>query len=98
MSNIIPLGEYILVEAIQEEVLNAGGIFLMDSGKDKPGSGKVLAIWPGKIGETGKVNPIQDIAVGDIVFFAKYSPEEIEIDEKMLTLVKHASIFAKKSS
>lgn len=44
MSNIIPLGEYILVEAIQEEVLNAGGIFLMDSGKDKPGSGKVLAI------------------------------------------------------
>jgi chaperonin GroES len=98
MSNIIPLGDYVLVETIEEETLNAGGVFLMDSGKDKPGLGKVLAIWPGKIGETGVVIPIKDIEVGDIVFFAKYSPEEIEIDEKKLTLVKYASIFAKKTS
>lgn len=98
MSNIIPLGDYVLVEAIQEETLNASGIFLMDSGKDKPGSGKVLAIGGGKIAENGTVTPIQDITVGDIIFFAKYSPEEIEIDEKKLILVRHASIFAKKTS
>jgi len=44
MSKILPLGEYVLVEAIQEETLTASGIVLPDTGKEKPGSGKVLVI------------------------------------------------------
>ena len=98
MSNNIPLGDYVWIEVIQEEILNDSGIFLMDSGKDKPGSGKVLAIGGGKVAENGTVTAIKDIAVGDIIFFAKYSPEEIEVDEKKLVLVRHASIFAKKTT
>ena len=92
----MPLGEYVLVEAIQEETLTASGIVLPDTGKEKPGSGKVLAVGPGSAGEKWVVNPITDVAVGDIVFFAKYAPEEIEIDNQKYILIKHSSIFAKK--
>lgn len=95
MSKVIPLGEFVLVEAIQEETLTASGIMLPDTGKEKPGSGKVLAIWPGSMSEKG-LNAITDVAVGDIVFFAKYAPEEIEIDNERYLLIKHSSIFAKK--
>ncbi len=98
MSQILPLGEYVLVEAIQEEMLTASGIVLPDTGKDKPGSGKVLVLWPGRMTDEGQLVPIGDIAVGDVVFFAKYSPEEIEIDSKKYLLVKYSSIFAKKTA
>lgn len=48
--------------------------------------------------DEGQLVPIGDIAVGDVVFFAKYSPEEIEIDSKKYLLVKYSSIFAKKTA
>ncbi|MFA7285193.1 MAG: co-chaperone GroES, partial [Candidatus Absconditabacterales bacterium] len=98
MSKILPLGEYVLVEAIQEETLTASGIVLPDTGKEKPGSGKVLVIGPGRTMEDGKLVPIIDIVVGDTVFFAKYSPEEIEFGGKKLLLVKYSSIFAKQTA
>lgn len=95
MKTIKPLGEYVLVEPIQEDNLTASGIVLPDTGKEKPGSGKVLEIGPGKIFESGVVQSITDITIGDIVFFAKYSPEELELDGKKYLLVKYSSIVAK---
>lgn len=94
---IIPLGEYILVECIQEETLTASGIVLPEATKEKPWSGKVIAIWNGWTSPDGKINPIENIQVGDIVFFAKYTPEEIEKDGKKYLLIKHSSIFAKQA-
>ena len=79
-----------------EETLTMSGIVLPDNGKEKPGSGKVLAVWPGKIADDGKRQDMTDIKVGDMVFFAKYSPEEIEVDGVKSILVKYSSIFAKK--
>ena len=81
---------------IDKEKLTTSGIVLPDNGKEKPGSGKVLAIWPGKIADDGKRSDMSDVKVGDVVFFAKYSPEEIEFDGSKSILVKYSSIFAKK--
>lgn len=96
MSQIIPLWEYVLIEPLMEETLTTSGIVLPDNGKEKPWSGKVLAVWPGKIGEDGKRSDMSDVSVGDVVFFAKYSPEEIELEWVKSILVKYSSIFAKK--
>lgn len=95
MKTIKPLGEYVLVEPIQEDNLTASGIVLPDTGKEKPGSGTVLEVGPGRVMESGTVQPITDIVKGDIVFFAKYSPEELELDGKKYLLVKYSSIVAK---
>ncbi|HMY80926.1 MAG TPA: co-chaperone GroES [Candidatus Absconditabacterales bacterium] len=95
MKTIKPMGEYVLVEAVLEDNLTASGIVLPDTGKEKPGSGKVLDIGPGKTLENGSVQSITDLSVGDLIFFAKYSPEELELDGKKYFLVKYSSIFAK---
>jgi len=44
---------------------------LPDTAKEKPQEGKVLAVGPGKMTDEGKRLPM-DVAVGDIVIFAKY--------------------------
>lgn len=94
--SIIPLGEYILVESIQEEALTTQhGIVLPESNKERPWSGKVIAVGTGGVLPDGKPSPIEHIKVGDVVFFAKYSPEEIEQNGKRYLLVKHTSVFAK---
>jgi len=38
---------------------------------------------------------IDNIKVGDIVYFTKYSPEEIEVDGEKLLLIRADSILAK---
>ncbi|MBP7007598.1 hypothetical protein KBB05_02490 [Patescibacteria group bacterium] len=54
-----------------------------------------MEIGPGKTLDNGTVQVIGDIQKGDLVFFAKYSPEELELDGKRYFLVKYSSIFAK---
>jgi co-chaperonin GroES (HSP10) len=39
--------------------------------------------------------PIENVKVGDIVYFTKYSPEEIEINNEKFLLVRADSILAK---
>lgn len=43
MNNIKPLGEYLLVEPIQEDTTTSSGIVLPDNGKEKSGCGKVVS-------------------------------------------------------
>ena len=54
-----PLGDRLIVRAIEEEETTAGGILLPDTAKEKPQKGKVLAVGDGKISEdTGKRIPL----------------------------------------
>jgi len=43
----------------------------------------------------GKLIKIDNIKEGDIVYFTKYAPEEIEIDSEKYLLVRLDSIIAK---
>ena len=50
-----PLGDRVIVRAIEEEETTVGGIVLPDTAKEKPQKGKVIAVGDGKISEdTGK--------------------------------------------
>ena len=54
-----PLGDRVIVRAIDEEETTAGGIVLPDTAKEKPQKGKVVAVGDGKISEdTGKRIPL----------------------------------------
>lgn len=87
-----PLEDHILIEAINEESTTKSGIILPDS-KEKPSKGRVVAVGNGKILDNGSRAPI-DVAVNDIVYFTKYSPDELDIDGKKYLVVKHGSLFA----
>ena len=74
-----PLQDRIIVKRIEEEDVSSGGIIIPDSAKEKPQEGKVIAVGKGKIGEDGKVQPL-DVKKGDKVLFSKYAGTEVNIE------------------
>ncbi len=76
---IRPLQDRIIVKRIEGDEVSPGGIIIPDSAKEKPQEGKVIAIGKGKIGEDGKLQPL-DVKKGDKVLFSKYAGSEVNID------------------
>jgi chaperonin GroES len=76
---IRPLQDRVIVKRIEEEDKSKGGIIIPDTAKEKPQEGKVVAVGKGKLGEDGKITPL-DVKVNDLVLFGKYSGSEINID------------------
>ena len=76
---IRPLHDRILVKRIDEEATTSGGIIIPDTAKEKPQEGKVVAVGNGKVGEDGKVQPL-DVKKGDKVLFSKYAGTDVKID------------------
>lgn len=79
MTKLIPLEDHIIVKPLTQETTTKSGIILPES-KEKPNRGEVIAVGEGKILENGTRAPV-DVKVGDIVYFAKYSIDELEIEE-----------------
>lgn len=94
-SKIQPLGDRVVVKALEKEEKTKGGIYLPDTAKEKPQEGKVLAVGPGKMTDEGKRLPM-DVAVGDIIIFAKYGGTEIKEDDEELIILRESDILAKK--
>ena len=90
-----PLGDRLIVRAIEEEETTASGIVLPDTAKEKPQKGKVLAVGDGKINEeTGKRTPL-DVAVGDEVLYSKYGGTEIKGEGEELLVLRESDVLAK---
>jgi len=83
-----------VVEPLSAEERTAGGIVLPDAAKEKPQRGKVLAVGPGRLLDSGERCPVA-ISVGDEVLFAKYGGTEIEIDKKDVKILRESDILAK---
>src|SRR4051794_41895506 len=66
-----PLGDRLIVQAVEEEETTASGIVLPDTAKEKPQRGKVLAVGDGKFGDDNERVPI-DASEGDEVLYSKY--------------------------
>ena len=74
-----PLSDRILVQRVQENEKTKGGIIIPDTAKEKPAEGKVVATGNGRMGEDGKLLPM-DVKVGDRVLFSKYGGTDVKID------------------
>lgn len=96
--NLIPLVDHILVEPTQAETTTASGIILPTDTKEKPSKGKVIALpKDGKYIKDGMEVTI-DLTIGDTVYFTKYSPDEIELNNKTYLVIKHSSLLAKETA
>lgn len=84
--NFKPNEDRLLVEPAPAEEKTAGGIIIPDTAKEKPQSGKVVAVGPGK-----KDEPIT-VAVGDTVFYGKYSGTEINIEGQDYLIMRNSDI------
>lgn len=75
-----PLGDRVLVKALETKEVKKGGIIIPDTAKEKPQEGEVIAVGPGKLDDSGKKIPM-DVKAGDKILFGKYSGTEVKIDD-----------------
>jgi chaperonin GroES len=87
-----PLGDRLIVQAIEEEETTASGIVLPDTAKEKPQKGKVIAVGDGPI-EDGKRRPL-DVSEGDEVLYSKYGGTEVPGADDLLVL-RESDVLAK---
>lgn len=89
---IKPLGERVLVEAIEQETTTSFGIVLPDSAKEKPQEGKVIAVGSGALKDGVRI-PLE-VKEGDRVIFSKYAGTEIKYEGKEYLIMKESDIHA----
>ncbi|NLX10073.1 MAG: co-chaperone GroES [Chloroflexi bacterium] len=89
-----PLADRVVVEPIEREETFAGGaLVLPETAKEKPQQGRVLAVGPGRADEEGDRIDME-VAVGDLVLFAKYAGTEIKIENQKVLILKESDILA----
>jgi chaperonin GroES len=91
--NIKPLGDRVLVEAIEAGEQQKGGIYIPDSAKEKPQEAKVVALGTGKKDDDGNLIPFE-VAVGDIVLTSKYGGTDVKIDDQDYKILNASDILA----
>ena len=82
-----PLGDRIVVKALEAESQSAGGIILPENAKEKPQKAEVLAVGPGKLLDNGKLSAV-DVQVGDKVVYSKYGGTEVKVDGEDLIILR----------
>jgi chaperonin GroES len=92
--NLKPLGDRLIVKAVEEESATPSGIVLPDTAKEKPLKGKVLAVGDGKLDDDGKRIPL-DVSAGDEVVYSKYGGTEIVVEGEDLLVLRESDVLAK---
>ncbi|TWU60491.1 10 kDa chaperonin [Rubripirellula tenax] len=92
--NLRPLDDRVVVKPEDAESTTAGGIVLPDSAQEKPQRGKIVAVGPGKLMDSG-VRGELSVAVGDTIIFGKYGGSNIEVDGVEMKILRESDILAK---
>lgn len=92
--NLKPLGDRLIVRALDEDETTASGIVLPDTAKEKPQKGEVLAVGDGAKDDSGKRVAL-DVAKGDTVLYSKYGGTEIKVEGEDLLVLRESDVLAK---
>jgi chaperonin GroES len=91
---IRPLDDRVVVEALEAEEKTTGGILLPDTAKQKPQRGRVLAVGPGKLRDSGERSTLS-VHVGDEVLFGRYAGSDVEVNGRDVKIMRENDILAK---
>ncbi len=89
-----PLGDRLIVRAIEEEETTASGLVLPDTAKEKPQKGSVVAVGDGRWDEDGTKRLPLDVKKGDEVLYSKYGGTEIKVDGEDLLVLRESDVLA----
>lgn len=92
--NLKPLGGNVILKQIEAETTTSMGIIIPDTAsKERPERGEVVAVGPGAFSENGQRQPVE-VAIGQVVIFKKYSPDEVEVEGQKFLVISGADILA----
>ena len=90
---IQPLGDRILVEAVEESEQIKDGIVIPDSAKEKPQEAKVIALGTGKTDDNGKKIPFE-VKAGDRVLTSKYGGTDVKLNGNEYKILSSSDVLA----
>lgn len=91
--NLNPLHDRVVIKPVEAERTSAGGIVIPDNAQEKPTTGQVLAVGPGRRTQDGTLIATT-VKPGDQVMYSKFTGQTITVDGQDLTVLKEEEIFA----
>jgi chaperonin GroES len=88
---LIPLEDRVVVKPQEAENKTAGGIVLPDTAKEKPLMGKVIAVGPGKMLDSGSRGTMS-VKKNDVVLYGKYSGSDVEVEGTEYKILRESEI------
>ena len=88
-----PLGDRIVVKALEPEEKTKSGLVLPDTAKEKPQEGKVIAVGTGKLLDDGGIKSLE-IKSGDRVLYGKYSGTEVSLEGQDYLILREDDVLA----
>ena len=88
---IQPLGDRLIIKAVEPKEVKKSGIIIPETAKEKPQEGEVMAVGKGKLTEEGKLIPME-VKTGDIVLYGKYSGTEIKINDEEYLIMREEDV------
>lgn len=93
-SGVTPLADRILISPTVPESVTSFGLIIPETvDKEKPETGVVVAVGPGKMNDMGAIVP-PGVSVGDRVVFEKYHQTEVKVNDTTYYIVSEANILA----
>ena len=87
-----PLADRVVVQPMESETMK-GGIIIPDTAKEKPQQGKIVAVGPGKVSETGeRVAP--EVKKNDVVLYGKYAGTEVTVEGADYLILRESDVLA----
>ena len=90
-TKVKPLSDRVLIRRVEAEEQVKGGIIIPDTAKEKPLEAEVVVAGPGKVGEDGKVVPVE-VKKGDRVLIGQYAGTDVEVDGEEFVIVSQEDI------
>ena len=88
---IRPLQDRLIVKRLEAEEKTSSGLYIPDSAKDRPQTGRVVAVGKGKVKEDGTIQPL-DLKAGDTILFGKYAGTEVKIEGEELLIMREDDV------
>src|SRR5579872_7336562 len=89
-----PLDDRVVVEPLEAEEKTAGGIVLPDTAKQKPQRGRIVAVGPGKLSDSGHRTAVA-VVKGDEVIYGRYAGNDVTIERREYKILREGDILAK---
>ena len=86
-----PLGDRVLVRAVEKKDEIRSGIIIPDTAKEKPAEGKVVSVGNGKLDDSGKRIALE-VKKGDRILFGKYSGTEVKIEGEEYLMMREDDV------
>ena len=86
-----PLDNGVVIKQSEAEKKTQGGIILPGAAQEKPQIGKVIAVGPGKMLDSGKREKMS-VKKNDKVIYSKYIGNDVEIDGQKYVIIKESDI------